>query len=104
MAQTSVDIATMRGQYEMNRNEALEILISKCITVSLDVPAARVRSTHKMYGPPPPLDIKLDEDSSVAASSISGLSHSSKASNSKIDRPNSPMKKLLAFRRNRRLP
>jgi len=33
-----------------NHQKAIDILLSKCCEVSLEVPTARVRSTQKLYG------------------------------------------------------
>jgi len=40
----------MEGQYNSNMQKAIDVLLSKCCEVSLEVPSARVRSTQKLYG------------------------------------------------------
>lgn len=49
-AQTDQDISVMRGQFQRNQQKAIDVLLSKCCEVSLEVPTARVRSTQKLYG------------------------------------------------------
>lgn len=40
----------MQGQFTKNAQKAVDVLLSKCCEVSLEVPPARVRSTQKLYG------------------------------------------------------
>lgn len=49
-AETNEEISAMRGQFQRNQQKAIDVLLSKCCEVSLEVPTARVRSTQKMYG------------------------------------------------------
>eukprot|EP00816_Leptocylindrus_hargravesii_P001442 CAMPEP_0196821020 /NCGR_PEP_ID=MMETSP1362-20130617/77488_1 /TAXON_ID=163516 /ORGANISM="Leptocylindrus danicus, Strain CCMP1856" /LENGTH=122 /DNA_ID=CAMNT_0042200081 /DNA_START=53 /DNA_END=421 /DNA_ORIENTATION=+ len=49
-ADTDKDISMMQAQFQSHQAKAIEILLSKCCEVSVDVPSARVRSTQKEYG------------------------------------------------------
>jgi hypothetical protein len=49
-AETNKDIQQMQGQFQSNAQKAVDVLLSKCCEVSLEVPTARVRSTQKLYG------------------------------------------------------
>eukprot|EP00557_Chaetoceros_sp_GSL56_P001847 CAMPEP_0176489952 /NCGR_PEP_ID=MMETSP0200_2-20121128/7591_1 /TAXON_ID=947934 /ORGANISM="Chaetoceros sp., Strain GSL56" /LENGTH=122 /DNA_ID=CAMNT_0017887185 /DNA_START=147 /DNA_END=515 /DNA_ORIENTATION=+ len=49
-AETNETISVMRGQFQRNQQKAIDVLLSKCCEVSLEVPTARVRSTQKLYG------------------------------------------------------
>merc|ERR1719384_1322772 len=49
-AATNRDVQIMQGQYDGNMSKAIDVLLSKCCEVSLEVPTARVRSTQKLYG------------------------------------------------------
>ncbi len=49
-ADTAADILSMQGQFSKNAQAAVDVLLSKCCEVSLDVPTARIRSTQKLYG------------------------------------------------------
>lgn len=49
-ASTNTEIQIMQGQFERNAQKAVDVLLSKCCEVSLNVPTARVRSTQKIYG------------------------------------------------------
>ena len=49
-ASTNRDIQLMQGQFSGNMQKAIDVLLSKCCEVSLEVPSARVRSTQKIYG------------------------------------------------------
>jgi len=49
-AATNRDVQIMQGQFNGNMSKAIDILLSKCCEVSLEVPTARVRSTQKIYG------------------------------------------------------
>lgn len=46
----------MQGQFQRNQQKAIDVLLSKCCEVSLEVPSARVRSTQKIYGEQMPLN------------------------------------------------
>jgi len=48
--ETNNGILVMTNQFERNAQKAVDVLLSKCCEVSLDVPSARVRSTQKLYG------------------------------------------------------
>ena len=50
-AETNEEIQEMQGQFHRNAQKAVDVLLSKCCEVSLEVPAARIRSTQKLYGP-----------------------------------------------------
>lgn len=49
-AETEKSISNMSGQFERNKQKCIDVLLSKCCEVSLEVPTARVRSTQKIYG------------------------------------------------------
>lgn len=49
-AETNKDIQQMQGQFQSNAQKAVDVLLSKCCEVSLEVPTARVRATQKLYG------------------------------------------------------
>lgn len=49
-SETNKDIKDMQGTFEKNAQKAVDVLLSKCCEVSLEVPTARVRSTQKMAG------------------------------------------------------
>ena len=49
-AETNKDVQMMQGQFQSNAQKAVDVLLSKCCEVSLEVPTARVRSTQKIYG------------------------------------------------------
>jgi hypothetical protein len=49
-AETNKEIADMQAQFKKNANKAVDVLLSKCCEVSLEVPTARVRSTQKAAG------------------------------------------------------
>jgi len=49
-AETSQEIQNMQGQFTKNAQKAVDVLLSKCCEVSLEVPTARVRATQKLYG------------------------------------------------------
>jgi len=49
-ADTEKNISAMTGQFERNKQKCIDVLLSKCCEVSLEVPTARVRSTQKIYG------------------------------------------------------
>ena len=48
--ETDSDIQMMQGQFQRNTPKAADVLLSKCCEVSLEVPTARVRATHKAHG------------------------------------------------------
>ena len=45
--ETQKDMEKMKGQFEKNQSKALQLLLAKTCEVSLDVPAARIRSAQK---------------------------------------------------------
>ena len=47
---TNKDIQDLELQFKKNSQKAVDVLLSKCCEVSLEVPSARVRSTQKMAG------------------------------------------------------
>eukprot|EP00529_Nitzschia_sp_RCC80_P032882 CAMPEP_0113452016 /NCGR_PEP_ID=MMETSP0014_2-20120614/6632_1 /TAXON_ID=2857 /ORGANISM="Nitzschia sp." /LENGTH=129 /DNA_ID=CAMNT_0000343381 /DNA_START=120 /DNA_END=509 /DNA_ORIENTATION=+ /assembly_acc=CAM_ASM_000159 len=49
-ADTQKDVSDMQAQFKKNANKAVDVLLSKCCEVSLEVPTARVRSTQKAAG------------------------------------------------------
>ncbi len=49
-AETQQEIQTMQAMFHKNAQKAVDVLLSKCCEVSLEVPTARVRSTQKLYG------------------------------------------------------
>lgn len=49
-ATTNQEISVMQGHFQRNQQKAIDVLLSKCCEVSLEVPTARVRSTQKIYG------------------------------------------------------
>mmetsp|Transcript_41964 Transcript_41964/g.100825 ORF Transcript_41964/g.100825 Transcript_41964/m.100825 type:complete len:130 (-) Transcript_41964:5125-5514(-) len=49
-ADTQKDVSEMQAQFKKNANKAVDVLLSKCCEVSLEVPTARVRSTQKAAG------------------------------------------------------
>jgi hypothetical protein len=49
-AETNSDIKAMETQFDGNVPKAIDVLLSKCCEVSLDVPTARIRSTQKIFG------------------------------------------------------
>ena len=49
-ADTQKEISEMQAQFKKNANKAVDVLLSKCCEVSLEVPTARVRSTQKAAG------------------------------------------------------
>ena len=48
-AETNTDILGMKAQFEKNAQKAVDVLLSKCVEVSLVVPSARIRSTQKNF-------------------------------------------------------
>mmetsp|Transcript_2957 Transcript_2957/g.6394 ORF Transcript_2957/g.6394 Transcript_2957/m.6394 type:complete len:124 (+) Transcript_2957:209-580(+) len=49
-AETQQDIQAMQAMFHKNAQKAVDVLLSKCCEVSLEVPTARVRATQKLYG------------------------------------------------------
>jgi Vacuolar (H+)-ATPase G subunit len=49
-SETNTEIAAMKADYTKNASKAVDVLLSKCCEVSLEVPTARVRSTQKEAG------------------------------------------------------
>mmetsp|Transcript_21825 Transcript_21825/g.31870 ORF Transcript_21825/g.31870 Transcript_21825/m.31870 type:complete len:124 (-) Transcript_21825:332-703(-) len=49
-ATTNSEISVMQNQFNTNHQRAIDVLLSKCCEVSLEVPTARVRATQKIYG------------------------------------------------------
>mmetsp|Transcript_29721 Transcript_29721/g.70635 ORF Transcript_29721/g.70635 Transcript_29721/m.70635 type:complete len:92 (+) Transcript_29721:421-696(+) len=49
-AETNQEIQDMQGLFTKNAQKAVDVLLSKCCEVSLEVPTARVRATQKLYG------------------------------------------------------
>jgi hypothetical protein len=49
-AETNKDIQEMQSEFKKNAQQAVDVLLSKCCEVSLEVPAARVRATQKIAG------------------------------------------------------
>jgi len=48
-AETNNEIAAMESQFNKNGQRAVDVLLSKCCEVSLEVPSARIRSTQKQF-------------------------------------------------------
>lgn len=49
-AETNKDIQDMQVQFQKNAQKGVDLLLSKCCEVSLEVPTARVRATQKAAG------------------------------------------------------
>ena len=49
-AETTKEIKDMEASFSKNSAQAVDLLLSKCCEVSLEVPTARVRSTQKAAG------------------------------------------------------
>ena len=49
-ADTNKEIQELQVQFQKNAQKAVDILLSKCCEVSLEVPTARVRATQKAAG------------------------------------------------------
>lgn len=49
-AETNKEVAAMQKAFQKNAQKAVDVLLSKCCEVSLEVPTARVRSTQKQAG------------------------------------------------------
>lgn len=48
--ETSKEVNALQAQFQKNAAKAVDVLLSKCCEVSLEVPTARVRSTQKAAG------------------------------------------------------
>ena len=48
--ETNAEIQSMQASFQKNAQKAVDVLLSKCCEVSLEVPTARIRSTQKKYG------------------------------------------------------
>ena len=49
-ADTAKEVAELQAQFQKNAQKAVDVLLSKCCEVSLEVPTARVRATRKLAG------------------------------------------------------
>ena len=49
-AETTQEISSMQAEFSKNATKAVDVLLSKCCEVSLEVPTARIRSTQKAAG------------------------------------------------------
>lgn len=49
-ADTNREIQDMQAQFQKHAQKAVDVLLSKCCEVSLEVPTARIRSTQKTAG------------------------------------------------------
>lgn len=49
-SETAKEIGDMESLFQKNAQKAVDVLLSKCCEVSLEVPTARVRSTQKIAG------------------------------------------------------
>ena len=49
-ADTNKEIQEMQSLFQKNAQKAVDVLLSKCCEVSLEVPTARVRATQKNAG------------------------------------------------------
>jgi hypothetical protein len=49
-AETNKEIQEMQADFQKNAVKAVDVLLSKCCEVSLEVPTARVRATQKEAG------------------------------------------------------
>lgn len=47
---TQVEVNSMQDQFKKNAQKAVDVLLSKCCEVSLEVPTARIRATQKAAG------------------------------------------------------
>jgi len=48
-AKTNRETQAMQAMFGRNAQKAVDVLLSKCCEVSLEVPTARVRATQKIY-------------------------------------------------------
>ena len=49
-SETNKDVTEMQSSFQKNAQKAVDVLLSKCCEVSLEVPTARVRATRKEAG------------------------------------------------------
>jgi len=49
-AETEKEVTEMNGLFQKNAQKAVDVLLSKCCEVSLEVPTARIRATRKEAG------------------------------------------------------
>mmetsp|Transcript_27305 Transcript_27305/g.63950 ORF Transcript_27305/g.63950 Transcript_27305/m.63950 type:complete len:95 (+) Transcript_27305:257-541(+) len=49
-ADTAKEVAELQSMFQKNAQKAVDVLLSKCCEVSLEVPTARVRATRKEAG------------------------------------------------------
>ncbi|KAL7581145.1 hypothetical protein ACA910_005939 [Epithemia clementina (nom. ined.)] len=49
-ADTNKEIQEMQSSFQKNATQAVDLLLSKCCEVSLEVPTARIRATQKNAG------------------------------------------------------
>jgi ATP synthase subunit G len=49
-AETQGEIKAMQDMFQKNAQKAVDVLLSKCCEVSLEVPTARIRATQKAAG------------------------------------------------------
>ena len=49
-ADTNKEIQDMQSSFQKNATQAVDLLLSKCCEVSLEVPTARIRATQKNAG------------------------------------------------------
>mmetsp|Transcript_6944 Transcript_6944/g.8046 ORF Transcript_6944/g.8046 Transcript_6944/m.8046 type:complete len:129 (+) Transcript_6944:75-461(+) len=49
-SETNTEITEMQAGFQKNAQKAVDVLLSKCCEVSLEVPTARVRATRKDAG------------------------------------------------------
>ena len=49
-ADTNKEIQDMQSSFQKNSTQAVDLLLSKCCEVSLEVPTARIRATQKNAG------------------------------------------------------
>mmetsp|Transcript_15716 Transcript_15716/g.44055 ORF Transcript_15716/g.44055 Transcript_15716/m.44055 type:complete len:126 (-) Transcript_15716:118-495(-) len=49
-ADTNKEIQDMQAQFQKHAQKAVDVLLSKCCEVSLEVPTARIRATQKAAG------------------------------------------------------
>jgi V-type H+-transporting ATPase subunit G len=48
--ETNSEVVNMEALFQKNAQKAVDVLLSKCCEVSLEVPTARVRATRKIAG------------------------------------------------------
>eukprot|EP00521_Asterionellopsis_glacialis_P002246 CAMPEP_0195248182 /NCGR_PEP_ID=MMETSP0706-20130129/1395_1 /TAXON_ID=33640 /ORGANISM="Asterionellopsis glacialis, Strain CCMP134" /LENGTH=129 /DNA_ID=CAMNT_0040299799 /DNA_START=37 /DNA_END=426 /DNA_ORIENTATION=+ len=49
-AETNGEVQAMNTDFQKNAQKAIDVLLSKCCEVSLEVPTARIRATQKAAG------------------------------------------------------